>query len=31
MTGGPERVAQVIDLGSQWGPYEYVTNVGFAA
>ncbi|WP_369254424.1 transcriptional regulator [Streptomyces sp. R35] len=21
----------VIDLGSQWGEYEYVTNVGFAA
>ncbi|MET8788470.1 transcriptional regulator [Streptomyces sp. NPDC004589] len=24
-------VEQVIDLGSQWGQYEYVTNVGFAA
>lgn len=24
-------VDQVIDLGSQWGQYEYVTNVGFAA
>ncbi|WP_443054272.1 helix-turn-helix domain-containing protein [Streptomyces sp. NBC_00271] len=23
-------VDQVIDLGSQWGQYEYVTNVGFA-
>ncbi|MFE7075254.1 transcriptional regulator [Streptomyces sp. NPDC057620] len=22
---------QVVDLGSQWGQYEYVTNVGFAA
>ncbi|MFC0602917.1 transcriptional regulator [Streptomyces palmae] len=21
----------IIDLGSQWGQYEYVTNVGFAA
>ncbi|WP_327434566.1 transcriptional regulator [Streptomyces sp. NBC_01236] len=21
----------VVDLGSQWGEYEYVTNVGFAA
>jgi hypothetical protein len=21
----------VIDLGSQWGQYEYVTNIGFAA
>ncbi|WP_053755062.1 hypothetical protein [Streptomyces sp. MMG1533] len=21
----------VVDLGSQWGQYEYVTNVGFAA
>ncbi|MER5540316.1 hypothetical protein [Streptomyces mirabilis] len=20
-----------VDLGSQWGQYEYVTNVGFAA
>ncbi|MGW1533891.1 transcriptional regulator [Streptomyces aureus] len=24
-------VEQVIDLGSQWGQYEYVTNIGFAA
>jgi hypothetical protein len=24
-------VDQVIDLGSQWGQYEYVANVGFAA
>ncbi|MGP4088761.1 transcriptional regulator [Streptomyces sp. KR55] len=24
-------VEQIIDLGSQWGQYEYVTNVGFAA
>ncbi|MFJ9634952.1 transcriptional regulator [Streptomyces sp. NPDC101175] len=24
-------VDQVVDLGSQWGQYEYVTNVGFAA
>ncbi|WP_432190638.1 transcriptional regulator [Streptomyces sp. Tue6028] len=24
-------IDQVIDLGSQWGQYEYVTNVGFAA
>ncbi|MGV9349910.1 transcriptional regulator [Streptomyces spiralis] len=24
-------VDQIIDLGSQWGQYEYVTNVGFAA
>lgn len=22
---------QIIDLGSQWGQYEYVTNIGFAA
>lgn len=21
----------IVDLGSQWGQYEYVTNVGFAA
>ncbi len=21
----------VVDLGSEWGQYEYVTNVGFAA
>ncbi|EGJ72627.1 hypothetical protein STTU_p0014 (plasmid) [Streptomyces sp. Tu6071] len=21
----------VVDLGSQWGQYEYVTNIGFAA
>lgn len=20
-----------VDLGSQWGQYEYVTNIGFAA
>lgn len=24
-------VEQIVDLGSQWGQYEYVTNVGFAA
>ncbi|WP_405541023.1 transcriptional regulator [Streptomyces phaeochromogenes] len=24
-------IDQVVDLGSQWGQYEYVTNVGFAA
>lgn len=24
-------VDQVIDIGSQWGQYEHVTNVGFAA
>lgn len=24
-------VQQLVDLGSQWGRYEYVTNVGFAA
>ncbi|MFE2823500.1 transcriptional regulator [Streptomyces sp. NPDC059271] len=24
-------VEQVIDLGSQWGQYDFVTNVGFAA
>lgn len=24
-------VDQIVDLGSQWGQYEYVTNVGFAA
>ncbi|MEN2424295.1 transcriptional regulator [Streptomyces rimosus] len=24
-------IQQIIDLGSQWGQYEYVTNVGFAA
>ncbi|MET9915276.1 hypothetical protein ABZZ74_53185 [Streptomyces sp. NPDC006476] len=33
---GPGRrfgawVDLVVDLGSQWGQYEYVTNVGFAA
>ncbi|PZT71616.1 MULTISPECIES: transcriptional regulator [unclassified Streptomyces] len=22
---------QIVDLGSQWGQYEYVTNIGFAA
>lgn len=22
---------QIVDLGSEWGQYEYVTNVGFAA
>ncbi|GHE92012.1 hypothetical protein GCM10014715_55490 [Streptomyces spiralis] len=21
----------VVDLGSEWGQYEYVTNMGFAA
>ncbi|RPK55436.1 hypothetical protein EES42_42025 [Streptomyces sp. ADI95-17] len=21
----------IVDLGSQWGQYEYVTNIGFAA
>lgn len=25
------RVDQIVDLGSQWGRYEYVTNIGFAA
>ncbi|MDQ1034331.1 hypothetical protein QFZ75_000747 [Streptomyces sp. V3I8] len=24
-------VDQVVDLGSQWGQYEYVTTIGFAA
>ncbi|MET8637733.1 transcriptional regulator [Streptomyces sp. NPDC004074] len=24
-------VEKIIDLGSQWGQYEYVTNIGFAA
>jgi len=24
-------VDQIVDVGSQWGQYEYVTNVGFAA
>lgn len=24
-------IEQIIDLGSQWGQYEYVTNIGFAA
>lgn len=24
-------VDQAVDLGSQWGQYEYVTNIGFAA
>lgn len=24
-------VDQVVDLGSEWGQYEYVTNIGFAA
>lgn len=24
----PEKI---VDLGSQWGQYEYVTTVGFAA
>jgi hypothetical protein len=24
-------VDQIVDLGSQWGQYEYVSNVGFAA
>lgn len=24
-------IEQIVDLGSQWGQYEYVTNVGFAA
>lgn len=24
------RADQIVDLGSQWGGYEYVTNVGFA-
>ncbi|MYR60467.1 transcriptional regulator, partial [Streptomyces sp. SID625] len=24
-------VDHIVDLGSQWGQYEYVTNVGFAA
>lgn len=26
-----EWVDQIADLGSQWGQYEYVSNVGFAA
>ena len=25
------RSGQAVDLGSQWGQYEYVTNLGFAA
>ena len=24
-------IDQIVDLGSEWGQYEYVTNVGFAA
>lgn len=24
-------IEQIVDLGSQWGQYEYVTNIGFAA
>ncbi|MFF4355187.1 transcriptional regulator [Streptomyces sp. NPDC001530] len=24
-------VEKIVDLGSQWGQYEYVTNIGFAA
>lgn len=24
-------VDRIVDLGSQWGQYEYVTNIGFAA
>ncbi|MFE1292954.1 transcriptional regulator [Streptomyces sp. NPDC058751] len=24
-------IDQVVDLGSQWGQYEYVTSIGFAA
>jgi hypothetical protein len=24
-------IDQIIDLGSHWGQYEYVTNIGFAA
>ncbi|MEV6765041.1 transcriptional regulator [Streptomyces sp. NPDC051105] len=24
-------IDQVVDFGSQWGQYEYVTNIGFAA
>ncbi|MGX9890533.1 helix-turn-helix domain-containing protein [Streptomyces sp. NPDC002276] len=24
-------IDQAVDLGSQWGQYEYVTNIGFAA
>jgi hypothetical protein len=24
-------VDQVVDLGAEWGQYEYVTNIGFAA
>ena len=24
-------VDQIADLGAQWGQYEYVTNIGFAA
>ncbi|MFE0105105.1 transcriptional regulator [Streptomyces sp. NPDC059009] len=26
-----EWVDQIVELGSQWGQYEYVTHVGFAA
>ncbi|MFD6826871.1 hypothetical protein ACFWC5_42150 [Streptomyces sp. NPDC060085] len=28
---GEVWVDQVIDLGTQWGQYEYVTDVGFVA
>lgn len=24
-------IEKIVDLGSQWGQYEYVTNIGFAA
>jgi hypothetical protein len=24
-------IDQIVDLGSQWGQYEYVSNIGFAA
>ncbi|MCX4869410.1 hypothetical protein OIC43_41615 [Streptomyces sp. NBC_00825] len=25
------REDTIVDLGPQWGQYEYVTNIGFAA
>ncbi|MEU3356327.1 transcriptional regulator [Streptomyces sp. NPDC037389] len=28
---GDAWIEQIVDLGSQWGQYEYVTNIGFAA
>jgi hypothetical protein len=24
-------IEKIVDLGSQWGQYEYCTNIGFAA